>query len=243
MKLQKHSGNPLLHDKQQVSQGETVSVADNSHLGFADNAKPDKCFLVLALKFRSHDAVKSQGPHPAIQVAMQREASGKSFHHASQPVNMPSTGTAAAVLECVTAKGTDVQKMVPDARVIALSLEESIDIGRQHQVGFFEHLLQAEPRWLTFISRAHCRVQLTDSIPATGRSSGQGAGFQQPPGGNQRWLKVENLSTNPINIGGRLLRKGKEDVICEGGSLIFVAAGGDGKEQAFLELRLRRARA
>mmetsp|Transcript_50533 Transcript_50533/g.149020 ORF Transcript_50533/g.149020 Transcript_50533/m.149020 type:complete len:114 (-) Transcript_50533:3-344(-) len=108
-------------------------------------------------------------------------------------------------------------------------MDETLEVGRQHQHSFFDKLLQADPYWLTFISRSHCRVTLTTV---------QAAGAPAP----QLRLKVENLSTNPIFVCGRPLTKGNADALGEGGTLAWIAKGKDDKETTFIELRLRRAR-
>merc|ERR1712187_97878 len=72
----------------------------------------------------------------------------------------PNTSVA-AVLECVKSAGCDPMKLASDERVIAIPLEEPVDVGRHHQPpNFFEQLLRGDNRWLTFISRTHCRLLL-----------------------------------------------------------------------------------
>jgi len=126
--------------------------------------------------------------------------------------------------------------MLPaEAKAITLPREgEAFDLGRAHQHGFFEQLLRAEPSWLAFISRSHCRVTVLPQATCSGTAEGTA------------WkgcmLKVENLSANVVLVGGKHLARGHSDIIVEGGSLGFVARGPSdvvGTETEFLRFALR----
>merc|ERR1712072_1000797 len=122
-----------------------------------------------------------------------------------------------AVLECVKSAGGDIGRLNSDDRVIPIPMEEEVDIGRHHQPpNFFENLLQGESRWLTFISRSHCRVMLQRLPNAGPFDSASGYG-----------LRLENLSTNPIIVRKasrveRRLGKGRSETLSENERLIFV---------------------
>ncbi|CAE8598247.1 unnamed protein product, partial [Polarella glacialis] len=230
--LRKLSANPLLLDDHVLAQGAVVAVGEGSQLVFGGDVDPR--FLVLMLRCRSKAQVSSEGQHPAVVAAaglpsalspqspLSQNAQSATVKPATHMVQLTAV---AAVLECVVAQGADLGSFSSEARAIALPMDEPIEVGRQHQLGFFDRLLQADQSfWLSFISRTHLRVTLSQSQ-------------SQPLS-----LKVENLSANPIMVGGRPLGKGQSDSISEGGKLVFVAKGRDEKETAFLEFLLRRAR-
>lgn len=230
--LRKLSGNPLLMDDRPLGLNEAVPLRDRAAISFGGTpgagSGGDRRFLVLTVQLRSAQQVRAEGPHPAALAA-----------RAQAPARMPSSAVA-AVLECIKTIGTDVRTLSSEARAIALPLDAPVQVGRQHQVGFFDRLLQAEPSWLTFISRTHCVVQLSHGAPPT---VGAAPSSPAPSTGLQHWLKVENLSSNPVFLQGRPLVKGRADIISEGSVLTFVAKGADDKETVFLEFMLRRARA
>lgn len=91
-------------------------------------------------------------------------------------------------LLCVSAIGTDVSKIPLEARTVPLNIKQKLVLGRMHQSGFFEHLLQGDmaQRYLCCVSRAHLEIT--------------------PTGGD---FEVVNLSANPIAIAGPKLGKGK----------------------------------
>mmetsp|Transcript_25926 Transcript_25926/g.49669 ORF Transcript_25926/g.49669 Transcript_25926/m.49669 type:complete len:185 (+) Transcript_25926:1070-1624(+) len=163
-------------------------------------------------------------------------ACGASPAVGSSPARLPSAGrqqkqehtALAASLECVHAQGGRPAELTVEARSIMLPMDESLEIGRQHQPGRFEELLRAEPHWLTYISRAHCRVML--------HASGNGGA---PP---QLLLRVENLSANAVLVCGKPLVKGQVETITEGGTLEFVAKQRESlQDTKFLSFMLRRA--
>mmetsp|Transcript_70089 Transcript_70089/g.188773 ORF Transcript_70089/g.188773 Transcript_70089/m.188773 type:complete len:284 (+) Transcript_70089:1-852(+) len=223
--LKKLSGNPLLVDDRPVAQNEAVPLQDGARIGFTGTSESDPTFLEFRLYLRSRQQVQAEGPHPSLR---QGEHVQPSLQHAATGVR--SGAPIAAVLECVTSVGTDLQMLGAEARAIPLPLDDKVEVGRSQQTGFFEKLLEADPSWLGFISRSHCRVQLLRSVPSPQQAGGQ------------LMLKVENLSTNPVFICGRPLQKGWADTLPEGGVLSLRAKGRDDKETTFIELRLRRAR-
>jgi len=106
---------------------------------------------------------------------------------------------------------------------------QAIELGRLRQHGFFEQLLQAEPAWLAFISRLHCRI--TPLLPSE-------------DAGSQLRVQVENLSANVVLVSGCPLARGYRSIMTEGGSLAFVARRpgdtGGGLDVEFLRFTLRR---
>lgn len=231
--LRKLSANPLLLDDRTMGSSEAPTVPDGKRIGFCGTTADAPCFLVLRVTLRSRGAVASEGAHPAVMLSLQKRNSGYSSSGnslMSQAPTVKSPAAVVAVLECVKAVGGDCGKLPSDQRVIPIPLDEIVEIGRQHQPSyFFEQLLQADSRWLSFISRTHCRVSLQrqGDGPATSPSS--------------YVLRVENLSNNAIVVKGKPLPKGKTEIIPEGASIMFVANSGDG-DTTFLEFKLRRAR-
>lgn len=229
--LRKLSGNALLLDDKKLGY-DGVTFSEGGRVSFNGVRESDTGFLIMTLSIRGRGAVRAEGSHPAVAMSSRRQAGQPSLGppHGVPTPQRPAVA-AAGVLECITAAGMDLAKLAEPAKVVALPLNEAVEIGRQHQLGFYEQLLQNEPRWLGFISRTHCSVQLIRKPAA-------------PTAGGCHQLRVENLSSNPVLLGGRPLAKGQVDVITEGNTLCFVAAtgGGPGGETVFLELRFRRAR-
>merc|ERR1712196_677432 len=116
-------------------------------------------FLVLRATLRSQGAVKRDGQHPAVALSLRRTHVGSA---GGSPMATLRPGVSIyAVLECVRSAGGEPKKLSSEDRVIPIPLDDDVDIGRHHQpANFFENLLQSESRWLTFISRSHCRVRL-----------------------------------------------------------------------------------
>lgn len=227
--LRKLSGNPLLIDDHPVGSSEAPKVPDGARIGFTGTTDDAPRFLVLRVTLRSRGAVATEGAHPAIMLALQKKSTMPGYGSMAPTVRQ--TTSVVAVLECVYSVGGDPSNLRPDSRAIAIALNEPVDIGRQHQpANFYETLLQADTRWLTFISRSHCRGVLQRV----------GDGYETDP---SSWaLRIENLSSNVILVGGRPLAKGKSESIKEGGTLDFVAVMPGEGESKFLRFVLRRAK-
>lgn len=135
------------------------------------------------------------------------------------------------VLECTHASGIDVSRLPMSERSVQLRKDQSLDIGRQHQLGFFENLLQAETNWLSFISRSHCRVILTEKAPDA---------TEENPSGLNLLLEVENVSLNVTFVGDQPLPRGSGSSIRVGGKLEFAAAPQGRDVTKFLIFVLRR---
>jgi hypothetical protein len=152
----------------------------------------------------------------------------------------PLASTPAAFLECINSIGCDVRALNGEARIIPLASDGMMELGRQHQAGFFEKLLQVEPQWLAYISRNHLRVRLSSTSP--GCTTVAGRPVASPCDKQEVTLRVENLSSNVVLVNRRTLAKGKgEAVLPEGGTIAFVARGAERDEPTvFLELRLTR---
>jgi len=134
----------------------------------------------------------------------------------------------AAVLECVEATGMNLMTLPPDVKAIPLEFDKPLEIGRSHQGRVFEELLKADPSYMSFISRSHCRVKVWKGPPPTGG----------PP---VHQLEVENLSMNVLFVSGEPLAQGNRTSIAEGGTIAFATAT-TGEGTKFLEFMLRRAR-
>jgi len=223
--LRKLSANHLFLDDRSVSTSESAPLPDGTRLDFSGASENDAHFLVLRVTLRRRNVAAVEGHYPALTAYNERQNLSTQVSRTTSSRSSDIT----AVLECIHATGADIGALAPEERVIILPLGETLEVGRQHQLGLFEHLLSAEPRWLGFISRAHVRVQLSRVLSGGVNS------------GSQHTLRIENLSLNPVSVGGRTLAKGAFESIGEGGTLAFLATSEKG-EMVFLEFQLRRAR-
>merc|ERR1712107_576160 len=99
---------------------------------------------------------------------------------------------------------------------------EAIELGRQCQPGLFERLLREDPQWLGYVSRVHCRLRLLLPRAANDESLS---------------VMVENLSANPIFIGGSVLAKGQSSRLVEGAKLEYAAKSQGAKQIQFLKFQ------
>merc|ERR1712150_58721 len=153
--------------------------------------------------------------------------------HKERSKSTCTTPETVAVLECISAAGVDISSIPQQERVIQLPLDTMVEIGKAKQVGFFDNLLRAEPKWLGFLSRAHCRLRLSCQQPAVSpQSSASGAAWSLS-------LSIENISANVILVGDQKLCKDRTHSIPEGGTLAFVAAPEPPQEVKFLVFALR----
>lgn len=217
--LRRLSENPLVLDNCSLAREAAAPIRSGACVSFGGLADGEPPFLTLRLLLRSQSDVGRDGPRRAL------------LGHWREIDATASEASAGAVLECSYALGLgpDVAgSRGPEARAILVPAGgELLEVGRQHQLGFFEGFLRADPRWLPFISRSHCKVNLLPG--AVGRLQ----------------LRVENVSGNVVLVSGRPLARGHSDTLVEGGSLIFVARlPGEalrGGETEFLRLTLRPA--
>lgn len=231
-KLRQLSRNKLLLDSRLVTWTEAapIPVPDGTRLAFCGSTDSDMRFLVVRLTTRTRSEVDASGPHPAVRLTLQQESLGSSLPITMQIQRGP-LNAVSAVLECIRASGTDLSSVPPDVKAIPLELDKSTELGRNHQQRVFEMLLQAEPKWLSFVSRSHCRVRLTRTPPSGSQANGR----------RVHSLEVENLSMNVLFVSGTPVAKGQSLVIEEGGTIAFAAAA-TGDDTKFLEFMLRRAR-
>jgi len=233
--LTRRSGNPLIVDGVPAGQHEVIPLQEGSQIGFSGTSETDLCFLEFRLYLRSRQQVQREGPHPAARQGLSNRQqqqqqqqqqqphiqNAKSFSAAASRRTNPARG---AVLECISSIGApDLASLPSEARTIQLPWQEALEIGRSVQLGFFEHLLEAAPNWLGFVSRQHCRVQLIQSDDS-----------------DSIRLRVENLSVNPVFVSGRPVPKGRTEILADGALLAFKAKAKDERETTFLELRLSR---
>mmetsp|Transcript_78780 Transcript_78780/g.124306 ORF Transcript_78780/g.124306 Transcript_78780/m.124306 type:complete len:436 (-) Transcript_78780:106-1413(-) len=122
-------------------------------------------------------------------------------------------------LLCVSAIGTDVSEIPLEARTVPLNIKQKLVLGRMHQSGFFEHLLQGDmaQRYLCCVSRAHLEIT--------------------PTGGGD--FEVVNLSANPIAIAGPKLGKGETAQLRPGSCIDFIGTHSDGSGQTVVYLKLK----
>jgi len=232
--LRKLSGNSLVLDNRAISPEEIVPVWDGVCLSFSGIGDNDPNFLLLRVVLRLHDDDSMADASNLAALSLAQGQQGVSEVSVPGPFGATQkrqAGSEVAVLECVHAEGTKLSRLAPEMRTILLPQEETLELGRQQQLGFFDELLKAAPQWLTYISRTHCRVTV---FRAGMQPMQPGAGFV---------LQVENLSANVVLICGRQLAKGQSDAIAEGGTLAFVAKLRDSHEETqFLRFELRRIR-
>jgi len=246
--LTRLSANALFVDDRPLAPGDTVPLLDRMRVGFAVAPGTDpRQTLVFSVVCRSLAQVRAKGLCSTAAAALQLGAGGAP--QPQQPPQAPQApplwaqsrdGVPAAVLDCVKAIGADPTALPMEQRVIALPVDAPVEVGRQHQMAFFERLLQADPSWLSFISRTHCRVRLSLDTPLpSGGSLASHSTIQST--GTTCSLWIENLSANPVFVSGRPLGKGHTDVLVEGGKLAFVAKR-EGEETTFIEFTVRRPR-
>lgn len=212
--LKKVSANPLLVNNQRLAPSATSLLQDGTHIGFS-TVEGDLLFLELRVSLR-HSGTQTPRSPPAQAVA-------------NAPAPRASGGWqqgTVALLECTKAIGIDVSSLPLAQRIIELPLDGAVDIGKSKQPELFTRLLEAEPKWLSFVSRAHLRAQLS---------------YKPFPSRAVLDLAIENLSVNVVLVADRKVAKGQSECINEGGTFAFVAApDGDGPaEVKFLEFVLR----
>jgi len=120
-------------------------------------------------------------------------------------------------LVCVEALGCDIYSLEPARRCIPLWEDIVNPIGRQHQIGFFEALLEASG-FINHVARNHLELK--------------------PPRQHQDGLEVVAVSSNPVLLGGRPLAGGSGAIVEPGDRLNFVAAKADGSEGCVVYLQL-----
>lgn len=231
--LKKLSLNPLLLNSYGLPTNQSVPAQHGARIGFSVPSSTDvpegsmrgnDPFLELRLLLRSASDVAREGVHPS--------ASSRTPPTPPKPVARPSlggrsqSGIVAAVLECTSVAGTDVNSMPERDRIIELPFDRPVDIGKQNQT-VFDSLLKAEPKWLSFISRTHCRLKLSQAA--------QSQDAQAPI-----FLSIENLSANVVLVDEHKICKDHSETIQEGGTLAFVAAPDPPQEIRFLVFKLRR---
>lgn len=216
LQLTRLSTNPLLVDGKILAPKETVSVSEGTRLMFHGQQEKEPPFLTLRVMMRPGALVTAEGEHPAVSVTSRQWATALSGSDSVTPRGSPTP--AEALLECVKAAGTEVKVIPKVSRAVALSVGEPIVMGRLCQLGFFEKLLEAQPRWISFVSRKHIQVTLNDTSKAT----------------------VENLSNNVLSVNKVPVPKGGTAVINRGDSIEFLAMDGS-TEMKFLEFKLTAA--
>mmetsp|Transcript_11176 Transcript_11176/g.32202 ORF Transcript_11176/g.32202 Transcript_11176/m.32202 type:complete len:787 (+) Transcript_11176:41-2401(+) len=214
------SDNPMVVDSRQLDKDASAPLRSGSSIGFLGGfGQPP--FLVLRVLRRSVGDVARFGAHPC--------AHGPTLSPAP-PVSLV-VEAERPCLECTYAQGQGAALSTMPWALRSIPLPDpgqSMTLGRQDQHGFLDHLLRAEPGWLAFLSRRHCRL----TVP--------------PIGSGSNWrLTVENLSSNVVCVAGKVIAKGQESSMADGDSLVFVArhASDVAGEQEILRLTLRTCRA
>lgn len=137
-----------------------------------------------------------------------------------------------AVLECVFAKGLDLEALPLQAKLLRLPLGRPFEIGRACQNGFFENLLKVETHWAAYVSRRHCRLLLSAGM--------QDSDEKHPPCQDQSCalnLTIENLSYNPVLVNAASLPRGTSMRVSLGETLSFI--GSDQGTDVFLKFAFR----
>jgi len=239
------SPNGLIVDDSMVTDGCSATVDFGMRLGFRMRGAKES-FLELHALLRSRAMVASGGSHPAVRSAT-RTSSRSSFPAqsrqsqstgtGSKSIASQSSGLSTAQLECFHASGTDLSRVGWHDRVIALRLDRDTEIGRQHQQGFFENLLNSEPQWMNFVSRSHCTARLA-------RAQGDGPVKLEDlreASAPSRVLKIENHSNNIIFVDDKAVPKGDVATLHYGSRLEFAAAPAGKDVRRFLRFELRPA--
>mmetsp|Transcript_3855 Transcript_3855/g.9826 ORF Transcript_3855/g.9826 Transcript_3855/m.9826 type:complete len:643 (-) Transcript_3855:255-2183(-) len=148
-------------------------------------------------------------------------ARGAATGVAAGATSLVSARSSRAVLQCVHAEGLEPSRLSMMACSIVLPAKgDTMDLGRQLQPGLFEQLLAAQPRWLGYISRVHCRLQMDEA-----------SSRDEPK------LRIGNLSANVVYVCGRPLARGRSETMPRGGTLEFAAKVG-AQQTHFLKFRL-----
>jgi serine/threonine protein kinase len=231
--LKKLSLNPLSLEGHVLSSNESISVQQGSRIGFSQPVSAQEVckgkdpFLVLRLLLKSIGDIEQEGAHPS---ASSRTPTPPKPSFISQNPRDSSQQDVVAVLECTSVVGTDQNSIRERDRIIELSLDRPLEIGKQKQT-IFDSLLKPDPKWLSFISRTHCRLIVSHRHPEASQSQGT-----QP----SLCLSIENLSANVILVDEHKVGKDHSGTVQEGGTLAFVAAPEPPDEVKFLVFTFRR---
>mmetsp|Transcript_13414 Transcript_13414/g.31521 ORF Transcript_13414/g.31521 Transcript_13414/m.31521 type:complete len:784 (-) Transcript_13414:90-2441(-) len=240
-RLRKLTMNPILIDEKLVRDGEAIPLLSGTRIGLMQTRDSGSaCFLSMQVLLRDVATVRASGPHPAT--ATPPPPPQRSLQHSKTKALGPTFDRAPSVaglslLECVYAAGIDVGEFTIEERSITLQIDNPVEVGRQHQVNFFDNLLRKDRSWLTFISRSHCRLTLerpagTNSMPLRVEEL---AKLSAP------MLRIENLSNNVIFVGDNALARGQCGTLNDSGLLEFAAApDGPNNVVKFLKFRLRK---
>jgi len=122
-------------------------------------------------------------------------------------------------LVCTMALGTSLKGRPMHSSAIELTSGGSMPIGRQHQVGFFEDLLEeAGQRYIQCISRTHLEVWPSPGAPNV--------------------FHIKNHSRNPVVLNEQNLLQEDVGIVRIGDRLGFIAAGQDGPHSTVVYLTL-----
>lgn len=211
--------------EQSIHQYDKVRIGDGTWIGFRDCSPGEGPFFVLRITLRSRDLVSQEGSsHARIEASRQRDFSvlrESSMIAAQTTLHLPlipqTAAPVEAVLECTYAAGLNIGLVAWQSRTLGLIVGAPLEVGRLYQPGFFEHLLQKEPRWLSYLSGRHCELTLSSSAVGWW-------GFRKM----EYTLAVENFSNNVLQLDRQSL--------AQGGTLAFTALV-DGRSRAFLQFK------
>eukprot|EP00931_Biecheleriopsis_adriatica_P055741 TRINITY_DN33023_c0_g1_i1.p1 TRINITY_DN33023_c0_g1~~TRINITY_DN33023_c0_g1_i1.p1 ORF type:complete len:805 (+),score=188.07 TRINITY_DN33023_c0_g1_i1:77-2491(+) len=143
----------------------------------------------------------------------------------SQGTACGSSATSEFALVCEHLTGGNADDLSLEIRTIFLDSTGLTSVGRQHQPGFFERLLPAvhKDRCVHCVSRKHF-----DIVPLPGGG---------PP--SQQRFEVRNSSSNPIGLGGSVLKEGGKRALQVGETIDFIAEDASGELVVYLRLGLR----
>jgi len=215
--LTKLSGNPLFLNEVPIEQGRALPLPDGARLSFQCLAD-GTFFLTFAVRL-VNSFVKQVPRLSESWSPFQKSLDMPDFTPPRSTVlelSLKAVAPAVVVLECSFAIGIDATQLQDEARCLRLDLRHRALIGRQHQPGFFENLLQGAPHFAGFISRAHVEVI------AAGVSSPSCS--VRPDAPSQCPVEVSNLSLNTIFIEGRPVTKSQWCTLSEGNMLTFAVA-------------------
>lgn len=131
---------------------------------------------------------------------------GEGYNVALDPSPVQKSPVAELVLECIYSDGASVQGLPISKRLIVFPVAstcQELKIGRAHQPGFFENLVQNQERLLC-ISRTHFAINV--SQPST-------------PDENMRF-SLMHMSKNPLKLDNTKSVHQNEDVLVDDGTWI-----------------------
>lgn len=196
--------NPLKVDAEQISSQSTtkeVCIRSGSEISLCHL---DEVLITLKIWMKPSDAKPKR---PSV--------------HSGHKESTPAPHQHQVGLVCESISGKAVEALPMQARVISLHTSNSTEVGRQHQQGFFEHVLPIEDSaqpFLSCVSRTH---------------------FQISPTSFTRTYEITNFSINPILVAGKALEKNGTTLLKMDERVELTVKGSDEKTVSFMTFCLK----